>query len=168
MCFTCRVRISRVLYTYNSNSDRSDEIRFYNSNYVPFPFDMTPPFSHFYSVTSNSNLNFTENHFSQRDIETCTPDFRRCFSSNMLKMLKMGVKNRRLIKQIKLGLLVVWRILTLGWEIILNTSYLPLKLPFSANYLFFGPSLIVYKPQALSSDVKATGRGLLTGYRWDT
>ena len=59
-----------------------------NSNYVPFPFDMTPPFSHFYSVTSNSNLNFTENHFSRRDIETCTRNFRLCFSSNMFKCSK--------------------------------------------------------------------------------
>ena len=61
MCFTCRVRITRI-YTYNSNSDRSEEIPLYNSNYVPFPFDMTPPVSHFYSVTSNSNLSFAENH----------------------------------------------------------------------------------------------------------
>ena len=50
----------------------------------------------------------------------------------------------------------------------LNISHLPLKLSFLANYLFFGPSLIVYKPKALASDIKATGRGLLTGYRWDT
>ena len=53
-------------------------------------------------------------------------------------------------------------------ETILNISHLPLKLPFSASYLFFGPPLIVYKPQALSSDIKATGRTLLTGYHWDT
>ena len=80
MCFTSRVRITRILYTYNSNSDRSDEILLYNSNYVPFPFDMTPPFRHFYSVTSNSKLNFTENHFSQRDIETCSrPNHSRYF-----------------------------------------------------------------------------------------
>ena len=114
ICFTCRVRITRILYTYNSNSDRSDKIPLYNSNYVPFSFDMTPPFSHFYSVTSNSNLNFTENLFSQRDIETRTRDFRLCFLPTCLNAPRMGVKNRRLIKQINLGLLVFWRILTLG------------------------------------------------------
>ena len=51
------------------------------------------------------------------------------------------------------------------------------SLLFDLNHKFidgsfaFSPGLIyilVYKPQALSSDIKATGRGLLTGYRWDT
>ena len=170
MCLTCRVRTTRILYAYNSSSDRSDEIPRYNSNYVPFPLDMTPPFGHFYSVTLNSNLNFTENHFSRSESKPVPLTFDSVFLPTCLNA-QNGCKKSKAYKTDKPWLA--------GWLEDLDPwlRVNPQYFTFALKASFLGQLFIFW---TISDSLQATGitlwyknhrgrgGGLLTGYHWDT